>query len=84
MIIEGKEDPSRSDVPNPMKGRRSSRFVIRMSTAERQLFEQAARQVGLTLSSFVRSLLVRAVNRLRKRRDNAENESAPASPGDAK
>lgn len=81
MTTDGKEEPTRSDMADLGKGKRSLRFVIRMSNAEREGFEEAAHQVGLTLSSFMRHLLVRAVNRLRKKRNDAENDPGPTSPG---
>ena len=84
MTADGKDGPTRSDIADLSKGKRSLRFVIRMSTAERECFEDAAHQAGLTLSSFMRHLLVRAVNRLRKKRNDAEHDPGPTLRGAVK
>lgn len=81
MSDERKKRPVRSYISELARGKRSLRFMIRLSSEERERLEQRAKQAGLTLSSFIRHLLSLDPVWLRKRRKAGDGDVEPPSSG---
>ncbi len=85
MTGDGKPRAVRSYISQLAKGKRSLRFIIRLSSQEREGLEEDARQEGLSLSSYVRRLLtIRRGARLRGRAKAQGDDSGPPSSGKGK
>ena len=80
-----KKPPVRSYITELATGKRSVRFMIRMSSEERARLEEMARQAGLSLSALLRHLLtIGPAKRFRRKRKTADGDSGPPSSGAVK
>lgn len=85
MTGDGKKAPVRSYITELATGKRSVRFMIRMTLEERARLEDMAKQAGLNLSALMRHLLtIGPARRFRKKRKTADSDSDPPSSGAVK
>lgn len=78
MSGDGKKTPVRSYITELATGKRSVRFMIRMTLEERARLEEAARQAGLNLTALIRHRL------FRRKRGTTDSGSGPPPPGAVK
>jgi hypothetical protein len=82
MSDEGKKRPVRSYIAELARGKRSLRFMIRLSSEEREHIERKARQTGLSLSAFMRrAAALVPVERFQRKRRAGDSDSGPPSSG---